>query len=443
MADNVWTPVGASTDGEAVANWSLGWKPKAGDTMVFDGAVSNNDCTFAWHGVDAADAVRTDNGYSGKVTSPSGWHIAGDVDLDFAWELSNSSRYLRVGGKLTLGSNADLHGVGYLYIYVLSAGDGITSFDPSARIRCDRLYVQYLQDGGVLAAGNYECDWHIQVGYAAARTLTLAAGNYTIDGLTLTANAANGDLTLDVATNNPTVTVEGNLVIDIDNTGDVILDASSNALTVQGDIVDEITGAGSFTAHSQDLDLTGTNDQDVDGCGGTWGDVEINKTAGTVTASGDWIGATMHGTDGTLDPNGHTFQFSSDVDWGAGFDFAAEADALNGCDWQVGGNFSADGQTLKATAAWTLTVTGSAMATGVTVAHSDASGGTEIEADDGTCTDAGNNVNWSFQQFVGWGLAVQGIVELIGHAAGCVRRRGPMAGVVRQPGQAAGRVNPQ
>jgi len=56
---------------------------------------------------------------------------------------------------------------------------------------------------------------------------------------------------------------------------------------------------------------------------------------------------------------------------------------------------------LNASGAWTLTVAsdggGTAVATNVNVAYSDASGGLEIDASDGTCTDSGNNSNWLFE----------------------------------------------
>ena len=69
---------------------------------------------------------------------------------------------------------------------------------------------------------------------------------------------------------------------------------------------------------------------------------------------------------------------------------------MNGCEWIIGGNFSADGQTLQATTSWTLTVTGTATATDVDVQYSDASDGTKISAYDGTCVDSGNNQDWLF-----------------------------------------------
>ena len=56
---------------------------------------------------------------------------------------------------------------------------------------------------------------------------------------------------------------------------------------------------------------------------------------------------------------------------------------------------------LAAQSAWVLTVAadggGTAVASNVSVAYSDASGGLEIDASDGTSTDSGNNSNWLFE----------------------------------------------
>ena len=70
---------------------------------------------------------------------------------------------------------------------------------------------------------------------------------------------------------------------------------------------------------------------------------------------------------------------------------------MNGCTWVIGGQFTADGQTLNATASWVLTVTGTAVASGTgSVKYSNASGGTRIKAGVGPWTDGENNSNWDF-----------------------------------------------
>lgn len=59
---------------------------------------------------------------------------------------------------------------------------------------------------------------------------------------------------------------------------------------------------------------------------------------------------------------------------------------------------------LVGSSAWTLTGAsgggGTAVASNVNVGHSDASGGLQIDASDGTNTDSGNNLNWLFEVVV-------------------------------------------
>ena len=77
------------------------------------------------------------------------------------------------------------------------------------------------------------------------------------------------------------------------------------------------------------------------------------------------------------------------------------ANGLNGMALTIGGNYSIIGSAvtqilLNASAGWTLNVTGNGSTSYVTVKNSDASGGSTIMADDNTCMDQGNNLNWDF-----------------------------------------------
>ena len=85
-----------------------------------------------------------------------------------------------------------------------------------------------------------------------------------------------------------------------------------------------------------------------------------------------------------FDPNGQALTIDGNCDWAATFDFVADADAMNGCTWDIGGNFTADGQTLNATATWYLYVDGTANARGMGEVEycdaSDGAGSTEIDA---------------------------------------------------------------
>ena len=194
----------------------------------------------------------------------------------------------------------------------------------------------------------------------------------------------------------------GNVTFSATGNGTLLIDNATNDpdLVFQGNVVRTPgTGAITWTKGDGTITLSGGGAQSVDfGFGQTIEDLIIDSAGGTVTLAGDIDADSFTGTAGTLDPAGYTVTTTGNCTWSNGFDFVADADAMDGCTWIVGGNFAADGQTLNATSTWTLTVTGTATATGVMVAYSDASGGTEIDASDGTCTEdpEGSCTNWLF-----------------------------------------------
>jgi hypothetical protein len=124
----------------------------------------------------------------------------------------------------------------------------------------------------------------------------------------------------------------------------------------------------------------------------------IDKTAGAVTLTGELSTAAFSGDDtgtGTFDPNSQTINTDDNCDWAADFDFAADADTMDDSTWIIGGNFTADGQTLNATAEWYLQVAGAAVANGEgAVEYSNAGGFTEIPAIG--WFDGDDNTNWLF-----------------------------------------------
>ena len=331
----------------------------------------------------AGGATVTDGVGSGWVGTSGVMTINGSVDL--------TSQMLRVttNGTIVLGGSAVVSST--LLLWILQSGAGITSNAGATVTGTVQVYAP--KSGAVIAPGTYS---HLLI-YLNG-TWIASAGSYTFSSAEFANNSGSVDTVIDLSSNNATVAINGNLVIDLDNSSDIILDASSNPLTVQGDIIDEITGGGTLVADGQDLTFTGTNAQDVDLMGATWGAVVENKPSETVTLSGALNCGSFTGTDGDLDCNGQTVVSSGNVDWASGFTLnPGDADSLNGCSWTVQGNFTCDGQTLNAKSAWSLDVTGSAVASGVgSVQFSDASDGTEIDASDGPWVDGGNNTNWNF-----------------------------------------------
>lgn len=204
-----------------------------------------------------------------------------------------------------------------------------------------------------------------------------SAGSYTFDDFTV--DTALVTITINCSTNNPNITF----------TGDVSL--SANAAWTKG------TGTITFS---------GSADQTVDFDDVTIEDVVINKSAGTVTFSDGFTTDSFTLTAGTIAFGATPDTITSSGNWTIGTGGQVDPTNLDGWTWAVGGNLSLSGESgdllnLVATAAWYLQVTGTATASYVNAAYSDASGYTEIDADDGTNTDGGNNVNWAFAAATG------------------------------------------
>ena len=210
-----------------------------------------------------------------------------------------------------------------------------------------------------------------------------------------------GNMRLDV-TSLTSMTILGDFTRDINSTGDITVDSTGSSANwdFQGDVIDEVTGGGSFTWTLGDttVSATSTSDQTWDWGGLPLGAYAHNKAAGAFVLASALHVASFAGTStgtGSFDPNGQAINSDGNVSWAAAFAFLGDADTFNGCSWS-GTNFTADRQDLFATAGWTHTFTGSAVASGAgSVQWSDASGGVGIVAGIGW-VDGGNTQNWFF-----------------------------------------------
>lgn len=464
MPDNIWSSTG-STDGNLAANWSLGRGPQSGDVLVFN-ATSVVDCILTvsiTHG-----GIDQQAGYTGtlygavyNVTGDDGANVSfAGAGLNLGtgtWSLTNGDWTESVGtltrGTSTLEFNETCGwaGTGHYYNINIIEGADVTKTGGSITARgatdiAGRLTISgssfysrsgwcilrstgtltgsgyvvalvsaftheggtlspsrlYLQRTPAITAGDYT---GTTVQFYQYGTTEFGAGAYTFDSLVLSAFDATTDLTLDCSSNAVTsVTIEGDLTIDIDSTGDVVIDNSGQSVVwdIQGDVIDQRTGAGEliWTAGnaSPEIIATGAADVEWDWAGAEIGEVEVSKSWGTLLTLGGPLNCeSILGTSGGLAMNGQTLTTET-ADFGKGFTFnPAAADSLNGCTMAISGGLEFNGQALNATATWTLTVGGAALALGEgTVAFCDASGGTEIDATDGPWDDNGNNENWSF-----------------------------------------------
>lgn len=115
---------------------------------------------------------------------------------------------------------------------------------------------------------------------------------------------------------------------------------------------------------------------------------------GEILVSGDVTIAS-----GSIDLANSTWQIEGNLSIEDAVNFLPNA--LSGSSFAIAGDFEAIGSelgqlNLAPNTPWTITVQGSALASYCDVRFSDASGGVQIVANDGTNEDLGNNLNWLF-----------------------------------------------
>ncbi len=284
-----------------------------------------------------------------------------------------TGRRVSASGPTTIGAAGDISGLGLFRFDTPGGGDGLTAF--AGTITCARVEWYRGGVGSVLAAGTYAPTLFVVTNNAvAALVLVLSAGTYNFNcDVELENTRDGGSQTLDCDTNSPTVNI----------TGDVTIIQGGGTAAWTGTVI--CTGGG-----NPDITMGGVAAQPS---------ININSAGGTPVFIDGWAGVTFLGTAGIFDPNGQTFAASGNFTTLVGFTAAAAADVMDGCTITVGGNlsFTASAGTpleLLATVAWVLTVTGTTFAHYVEAEYSNAAGGTEIDASDGTNTDGGNNFNW-------------------------------------------------
>lgn len=421
------------------ANWTGDVKPQAGDDVIFRGADADEDTNCLMDEAPAAlGSMDVQAGYDGDIDFNDQSFSCGDMTLAGTGEVKCGSGTITCSGDFNNTTQGTFTRETSTFVF---SGAGKTINTDSAA----RLYdvtVSGTTTGTIKWANDFEItgshtgNCHTYSGSINVNGGTLAGavntmhsesggGSITNSGTWSIANTRlERNITINAGTyggswgctqdwQDKTVTFGGNCVF----TGDVSFDANKGtghtytidcatndvSLEFQGDFTIKETGGdtlawskaatGTVTfakaAGTQEYTDSTAAIQDL-------GKV-VHDGAGTLKLLTEMECTTFDGDSGTFDPNGQTLDCSGNVDWDTGWDFIGDADAMNGCTSTVGGNFTADGQTCKATAGWTLTVTGTAVASGVgAVAHSNAGGGTEIDASAGPWTDNGNNTNWNF-----------------------------------------------
>lgn len=315
---------------------------------------------------------------TGDVTIGAGTYcrVDGSLMIRSGGELTQNSAEsssLTVNVDLTLEATGTLNGTGE----VIFSGD---TLDNSA--------------GGTYAPAST----------VTSRAVTINAGIY---GGTMTCNLNNGSRTLTIGGN---VTFTGALTIDADVAGTFTIDNSGNYTITCQDAVTfaESTGTLAITEGTGTWAMTSTGDQVITNTAAldNIGHLLINKGASgqKVTLASAITCQNFTGQEGTFDPAGQTITIAGNCDWQSGFDFNDAVDTLNGSTWAITGNFTTVAIDLasNSNAGWTLTVSGTAVASGTGDVADCNAGGTEIDASAGPWTDSGSNTNWNF----GSGLSI-------------------------------------
>ncbi len=193
------------------------------------------------------------------------------------------------------------------------------------------------------------------------------------------AASAVGNKTLDAATNNPDVNIIGDLDFTGVGVGTESISMGSGTWTVDGDV--NFTN-GTITAGNSTLDLSGTADQSLTSAGQTLYNLTVSNPSALSTFI---VGDTAATTFTAITP-------SSRLVFTAGATYTFTNINING--QVVGTRIVLVGSTPGN--AWNLIVSGSQSVSYVDVSDSDASGGNQIDASDGTNLNSGGNPNWLF-----------------------------------------------
>lgn len=190
----------------------------------------------------ASGTTTVDASTTGQIT------VTGLCDVNGAFVINKAVVCASPGREAQLNTGAAVSGASVLVISSPQSAEGLTVFAAGATITV-LVRMQRPASGAILSAGNYGGGVKVNATDGTDRILELdAAGEYTFASFEFETTST-GNLTLANSVNGPaSITVTGAFTVDIDSTGDVIIDDSGQdvAWILQGSKVDEITGGGVF-----------------------------------------------------------------------------------------------------------------------------------------------------------------------------------------------------
>jgi hypothetical protein len=375
---------------------------------------------------------------AGTMTIGANGDFSGDGNLEFLAEegtfTNNRATAFSVTGLVRIAGNA----ADNLVVPAWDFSDanvqvrGATGAGSTRHIIADTVYAGGLNslafslvDGG---GGAFTVDNTDNADLVIGGVVTFASNATWLKGTgTITINGDSGTQAIDFAGE----TLE-DIVLNAPGlikqwTGDCTVVNFTHTAGVLTDSGGTITGSGAFTTGASGSIATSNANGIINAAGlltgfasYTWADGYIIANIGTNTWDGTnfpnssninyqlgvgnsttfsavYSVKTMLVADGNINHGGQNFTTAGNYTISSG---ATNTDSgLDGMTLTVGGAYSVIGQVgtpldLGAGAGWTLTVTGIARAKYVTVKNSDASGGSQVIAQDSI--DEGSNLNWSF-----------------------------------------------
>jgi hypothetical protein len=232
-------------------------------------------------------------------------------------------------------------------------------------------------------------------GGAGTLTYTGGAGDVSCAHLTCFIDGA-GALTVDLATNDPTITVAGNFTLT-ESAGTLTFSHGDNPIEVQGNI--EFTAGAAPTTYNAnpsggpDFTLSGLANQTVDTDGVTIGDVKIDKTTsgnvefgGTSTTNCGLESVDMAGSLSWTDGD-HSSAAADDKTIEQDFTITSGTFNMGSADWTIGGSVTIGGTVTYNKGSGQITITGNCTLTsgGKALEAITVTGGTFTQADGLTC----------------------------------------------------------
>lgn len=309
--------------------------------------------------------------------------VAGLLHVESGDTLSiNASRTLSDTGAANVAGTGTISGAGILRFTDTAGGPG-TATTISVPVRFDA-------SAGNIAAGTFDARTYggaVELyGNNASNSITAPAGTFIFSSTVSTTQGGTGATTTNLNTNDPTVTVTGDLTIGANT---VLQASSSGTFNVNGNY----TNSGTFTDNGGTVTLGGSSQQTLSGSmTGTSNDfnnlVITNASGSNPETSPSVIFASGADTAGTFTAT----TANTKLRFNAGSTYALQNISFNG---QATGTRVFLRSSSTGTQ-WNLNVAGTRSVSNTNVRDSDACGQPPtIDASDGTNFDATNNDCWS------------------------------------------------